>query len=806
MSETIAQAPPPPASPPPPPPPGPSAGTSSGGAAAGGVNQTVQLESISQSTVTVAGEQNFWVQEQVVHVSRQSRAAVRPFSCRDGVDLSDEDEQAAAGRFAGGEMDTLVTHLSERRVLLLTAERGAGKVSAAISLGAHLRQEQKCTRMVVADSLDRQVRIDVRHLAERDKGLAGRLVIFRKPFGRADPDLARLFEKTDRSGWEQLIARLRQQNAYLVFTADPDDAAGFRDRLAAQGLLRELQPQPHGELEERLHETLDRLAAGGAAEEALRALDRGRDELLRVFHFGSSLAEFADFYVDHYRPDTGLDEAVARFHDTSEWLLQELEHDFESWSFGFTLALAQCVRDAQGVAWLDFDRLHRRVRQWLRRDLNRPSAPADGDEGDDGEIHPALSEAPLLRRCRAEIVKDSSTLADVIQFRDSAPPRRLWAVIMERHRRALTTIIPGLRDLAEGGHDDLRSLRELAAQILGRIGEVDPQRIIHPLLERWMRSDKGRHHAVVGPLFEGVMGSGNERYRTLCFSHLRTVWRSAPSGGRAGMQGLHAAIAAYSWIGDYDLGLAMRELGEIAREHLVPMVADVQELARMLSDLENEYRQQAKAGEEVDTLLLSCHTLLARLMSRVYREKGPTVLGMQGSLVSLCLTAGPIPVFRELRRWMAEGGWKTGVLVALMFLHESGIANALTASRVEVGSGDGLATALNPLVESVGRGDDEVQQTARFLGDLYESLSTPHRVDASLLRHCRDSLQDHLLSWVRDALPFPEYAAAMRTLLETTARTHDGILRAPLEQLLARRAFSDPTAPKLRAFAASVAL
>jgi hypothetical protein len=770
------------------------------------VNQTVQLESISQSTVTVAGEQNIWVQEQVIHVSRQSRAAARPFSCRDGVDLPDDEEQAVPGRFAGGEMDALVTHLSERRVLLLSAQRGAGKVSAAISLGAHLRQEQKCTRTVVADSLDRQVRIDVRHLAERDKGLAGRLVIFRKPFGRADPELARLFEKTDRSGWEQLIARLRQQNAYLIFTADPEDAAGFRDRLAAQGLLRELQPQPRGDLEERLQEKLERLAGDGASEEALRALDSGRDELLDVFHFGSSLAEFADFYVDHYRPDLGLAEAIARFHDTSEWLLQELEQDFEFWSFGFTLALAQCVRDAQGVAWLDFDRLHRRVRQWLRRDLNRPAAPAEGDGDDDAEIHPALSEAPLLRRCRAVIVKDSSTLADIIQFRDGVPPRRLWAVIMERHRRALTTILPGLRDLAEGGQDDLRSLRELAAQILGRIGEVDPQRIIYPLLERWMRSDRGRHHAVVGPLFEGVMGSANERYRTLCFDHLRTVWRSAPSGGRAGMQGLHAAIGAYSWIGDHDLGLAMRELGEIAREHLVPMVADMQELARMLSVLENEHRQRAKAGEGVDTLLLSCQTLLAHLMSRVYREKGPTLLGMQASLVSLCLTAGPIPVFRELRQWIADGGWKTGVLVALMFLHESGIANALAASRVEVGAGEGPVTALNPLVESVGRSGDEMLQTALFLGDLYESLSTPHRVDASLLRHCRDSLQDHLLSWVRDAAPLPEYAASMRSLLKTTAHTHEGILRVPLQQLLARPDFCDPTEPKLRAFAASVVL
>ncbi|HEX6910726.1 MAG TPA: hypothetical protein VF142_10025 [Longimicrobium sp.] len=800
MSETIDGL----VSPPSPPPASPPAGSPDGG----GVSQTVQTETITNSTVTVAGEQNnFWVQEQVIQVSHRSRAAVRPFSCRDGLDVSEQEQETSSIHFHGrdGEIESLVAHLAERRVLLLSAERGAGKLSAAICLGVQLRQERKCSNgIMLADSLDRQVRIDVRHLAERDKGLAGRVVIFRKPFGRSDPELARLFEKTDRSGWEQLSTRLRQQNAYLVFTADPEDAAAFRDRVAAQGLLHELIPHPQPLLEAGLEEKLAGLEPG-VGPQPLQALHAARELLLSSFHFTASLSEFVDFYVEHYQADLEVDEAIRRFHDTSEWLLQELERDFEFWTFGFTLALAQCVRDAQGVAWLDFDRLHRRLRQWLRRDMNRSSNASGDDDAEEGEVHPALSEAPLLRRCRAQIVKDSSTLADVIQFRDGAPPRRLWAVILERHRRALTTILPGLRELAESGQDDLRSLRELAAQILGRIGEVDPQRIVLPLLERWMRSDKGRHHEIVGPLFEGVMGSANERYRTLCFQYLRQVRRGAAAGDRAAVSGLHAAIAAYSWIGDYDLGLAMRELGEIAAGHLVPMIADVQQLARVLGDVENACRQQAKAGRDVDDILLDCHTLLRDLVALVYKQRRTTLLGMQATLVSLCLTAGAAPVFRELRRWIAEGGWKSGVLIALMFLHENGIANELKDFRVEVGAaGDGPANGLDPIVAAVGTGDEAVRQTARFVGDLYESLSTPHLVDAKLLRYCRDSLQDHLLGWVRDAVPVPEYATSMQALFAAMARTHDGILREPLVQLLSRREFSDPNEPRLHAFAAAV--
>jgi hypothetical protein len=322
---------------------------------------------------------SMFIGAQYVELSRERKAPVRQFSCRDGLRVSEEDEKASREAFSGSdaEVERLLEHLEERRVLVLAAERGAGKLSAAIYLGMQLRRQRGCGNgTVLADSLDRRVHVDIRHLAERDTEIAGRLLVFRKPFGRADPELARAFQKTDKAGWEQLAGRLRQQDAYLVFTADPEDVAAFRERPAVRDLVQPLLPHPAESLERALRDRL----AGLEGTEAAEGL-RGKDEqLLAAFHFTSSLAEFIDFYADQYQPGLRLDEAVARYHDTSEWLLQELEHDFEFWSFGFTLALAQCLPGARGVAWLDFDRLHRRIRQWLRRDLNQRSASAEGDE------------------------------------------------------------------------------------------------------------------------------------------------------------------------------------------------------------------------------------------------------------------------------------------------------------------------------------------------------------------------------------------------------------------------------------------
>jgi hypothetical protein len=142
--------------------------------------------------------------------------------------------------------------------------------------------------------------------------------------------------------------------------------------------------------------------------------------------------------------------------------------------------------------------------------------------------------------------------------------------------------------------------------------------------------------------------------------------------------------------------------------------------------------------------------------------------------------------------------------MGLLFLHERGIAATLAAGR-ECAADDGSgAAAGDPILSSLAAGGDELRHMAGFLGDIYESFSTPHLVDARLLGYCRDSLQDHLLGWIREAIPVPAHAAALRSLFHAMARTHEGVLREPMEKLFTRGEFFDPAEPKLRTFAASL--
>ncbi len=793
----------------------PPASGASAAAAAGPAQKTVFKGGVSTDELNVVEQQrkieaHEYVEQQHQvnqYFDRQERLTVRSFLITDTSPVPELDEQASRARFAGTdeEGEALLLHLAERRVLLLSADHGARKATAGTYLGWRLRQSGSCRKpILLAESLERRVRVDF-PLALKEPEFGDRVLIFRNAFSRGNPDLLALFERTDRTGWEQLGARLRERNTYLVFTARPDEVAPFRGTPAVQALHRVLAPHSRervaGDFDSRLGELE---ARGDVAPALLAALREHRDALLGHFAFAGLLEEFVDFFVALNRPSLAPDEALRRFRDSSEWLLHNLDGDLEAWSFGFTLALAQCLRDAPPIAWLDFDRLHRHVARWLRRDAHLfPPVDGGGAARDEVDVRPSLSDESLLKRCHAEVVKDAASLADVVRFRGGGPPERLWEVMLDRHRRVLTAVLPRLRALAESEHEaEPSSLRTLAAQLIGRIGEIDPRRIVVPVVDEWVASPDRRRQAAIGALYQGVVASGRESYRRACFRHLQQLYADADEDGNAR---LVAVIAAYARIGEYDLVLAMRELGAIAREHLAPLIGDVGRLSRLMASVESKFEEQPSAGEEVALLLV--HALLRELIFRIYNQRGGALLALQLALTLLCRRTEPIRVFGALRAWIAGGGgWTTGALVALMFLNEGGIATGVAEARDEDGApGNGAGVSRNPFVLSLAAGEDEVDQMAGFLGDLYESVSKPFAAAPDLKRVCRESLLAHLTRWVRDALPVPGHLAAMQRLFESLGRTHRGILREPLQQLLARQEFSRSDG-ELHAFAHSLTL
>lgn len=722
-----------------------------------------------------------------VYIRAQRRTILRSLSFSDGHVVKETEEQWAVEHFAGleGEADLLVRHLEERRVLLLSGEAGARKATAATHLALRLRQRSLCKELpLLFDSVDRHVRVDVHRMPVKDTQLQDRVVIFRYALSRGNPDLTNVFAKTDRAGWAQLADCLRQRNAYMVFTATPAEIQQFHDVHALREVHRELAPHPPELLARRLDRHLHALRRrGDAAAGALGVLRGFREQLVERFSFAPQLADFVDFFVGLDQHSLGLDEAHALFQDTGKRLLHDLDDDFDGWSFGFALALAQCAPDACGVPWVDFDRLRRHLRRWLQRDLQLAEGPRSGEEeAEPSEVRLELSDHSLLIRSRARVEKDPTTLADVIRFCDGRPPQALWRTLLSRHRRVLTAILPRLRELAERPDLDGRSMSLLAAKIIGRIGEIDYERVVVPMAERWATLGRGRHHGLVGSMYEGVLGSEDPRFRARCLQHLRTMHAGDAMG--PGRDRLEAAIAAYSWVGYYDFDLSMRELFGIADAHLVPMIEDATRVSRLVTRIKLDIEKQAGEGDK--GAVRAVNEVLRSLVDRIYAQHAGIFLGVQFALVSLCGTHGVAPVLRGLHEeWIRRGGTSMGVLVALMFLHERGIANQLRDDRTEFPQGEGIPPATcGQFVRALGNGDGDVRQAAQFLSALHECVTSPWAAEALVRMHFRDRLKAHLLEWVREALPVPELTAPVRSLIEQLSRTHRGNMHGMIHQLV----------------------
>jgi hypothetical protein len=738
-------------------------------------------------------------------VEAQRRSLVRHFTLADGRAVKEAEERWAVQHFAGveGEANALLRHLEEKRVLLLSGEAGARKVTAATHLAMRLRERSLCRHSAyVVGAVDRHVRVDLTGLPARHEELRDRVVVFRYALSRGNPDLASAFAKTDPAGWAQLADELRARNAFLVFTATPAETTQFLKCHGFGGVHRALPPHPPAELGRRLDAYLASLRERGEAPaDALEALDGFRDQLVKRFAFAPQMTDFVSFFVGLGQPALGFGEAYALFQNTSKRLLHDLDDDFDGWSFGFTLALAQCVPDADGVPWVDFDRLRRHLRRWLQRDLQITGTGREGEEEvEPSDVRLELSDDTLFTRSRARVEKDPVTLADVIRSCDGRPPESVWRDLLDHHRRVLTAILPRLRELAERPGLEGRSIGVLAAQVIGRIGEMDYERVVVPMAERWAVSGNGQHRGLVGAMFDGVLGSDDARYRARCLAHLRGMHAAGPAA--AGKGRVEAAIAAYTWVGWHDFDLAMNELYSIARAYLVPLIEDATRMARLVTLIQADIQ---KAAGKDDEAARDLQKVLRSLVDRIYEERGGIFLGVQFALVSLCAAHGSTRVLKALRGWIGRGGASTGVLVALMFMHEQGIANQLRDDRVEFPQGHGLPpAACGQFVRALAGGEEDVFQAARFLGDLYGSVTSPWAAEALVRRHFREQLRVHLLGWVRESLPVPELAASVRGLVEQLARTHRGALRDLIVTLVNSGEFIRK--PDLQAFAASLEL
>jgi hypothetical protein len=397
---------------------------------------------------------------------------------------------------------------------------------------------------------------------------------------------------------------------------------------------------------------------------------------------------------------------------------------------------------------------------------------------------------------------------------------------LKHHRRILTTLLPRLRELAESASGEANSQqRELCARIIGRVGEIDPERVTLSVMNRWIDSDDVRQRVNIGALYQGILASHNERYRSYFLEVLKSLTASirtnadddeVPSQKERdenneklettvtvfsrqkerdrNNEKLRTAIAVYSRIGAYDLALAMKGLKSIARDRLVPIMTNVQRVGRLLERTKAEFVKQTSAQEALGLLVF--HEMLSDLVKRLYNQEASTFVGVQYALISLCLSADTIRVFKELRIWIESSDQATGALVALLFLIKDGIASTLKSVKVEVsGSESGFAESksCNPITAALtsgkASGKESVVEMARFLVTIFEAFSVTFFLPREFQDYLRKSYLAHLTTWIEEALPIEGCREAMEELLTELMRIHKRVLYKPIDNLLSSPAF-----------------
>lgn len=696
----------------------------------------------------------------------------------------------------------LVERLEQQRVLVITGEHGTGKGTIAKYLATRLAKKKslRCSTYTVG-SLQPRVRIVLRDVAADREKFGERVTLFLNAFEHKNKDL-RGFFTSDASEWETLRGSLVSNGSYLIFTTSHVDFDAIRAKVSDRVACVEL-PAPPAAL---VAEALDRKVAWLEARaeilaERLATIRDNRDRLIATLESIPRVIAAVDEYL---RGDGDFEATLERHAHRSASLLHELERDVDAWCFALTLALAQATT-SEPIAWADFEHLRRLLTDRIKRDPEmfppRRHLP-DGytEEPPDRTTAASLSDDALIERCRARIEKDAFGLRDAVSFRQRECAERIWAALLQSHRRVLTAVVPVLQTLAEKERAGTSiSLRLLAAETIGRIGTIDPRSLVLPLIERrWI----GRSLPLVGCVMRGALAGDNARYHEVALAALESLTIAEPEKlDDATRERLMTAIGAYAQIGDSTVARTMEHLGDIAIQFCAPHLKEIYEL---LVEAEKVARgQRLVSSKRRAAALRAYRRALGDKAERKLTRQEPILVALEEALVYLCVMKDDVQTLKATRDWMSRGGEDAGIVVSLLFLHPDGIADRLEEYAAEIETPAGTVT-INPLILSAASSRDSMRDLCGFLCDVYVTVEKKYSLPVALQRELQQRFAACLIAWARGAALSPTFREVIEELFGTLAAARGGVMRRSLYGLMGAPDFAENE--PMRALAKSVRL
>jgi hypothetical protein len=760
-----------------------------------GFEPSVPPQVSQTNTLGNVGRDATFIERQEIYFEREGKRP-RAFTAATALVVTDEQEREITTVYAGDlpTIDGLLAELETRRVLLITGEAGTGKAATALYLATQMAERRSLAQSTLWVSSPDELMIDVSKVAHEATEFGRRVTIFTDAFATTNRDLVRFFARAEREKWQDAIDALRRHHAYLIFTSSEEEAAAFRHRVVQQIACHKVATPPP----DCVVDAFDRRLAWFEALESPPSPERlqeARDNRDHVIARQVTIPRICEFLTQFLHGKDDLETTLRDCNDAPHWFSTQLVADVDAWCAATTLAIAQPVRGGGALAWVDFDRLRRKVAERVKSD---EEIFPRGRKTSAEEVQPAgsaqsLSDEALLARCRARVVTDSQRLGDIVQFRDRTLAAMVWTTLLGCHRRVLTQLVSPLREIAERSVTrSFASLRVLAAQAIGRIGEMDPERITLFLIRHWGATGERTHRPLVGRLLQGVVAAENPIYLEVSLLLLDQLLIEGHEEADL------TVISAYMQIGMYEPALAMRRLGLIAIERLTPALENQHEFSRVSEIL----RTRADLGKgRVAAKLRASGERLGIFAEAMKEEHGPALYALATAVAHLCLNqqADSVPILASMRGWIANGGDKTGILVAVLFL-DDGIAAELdryTSLRRETGVNEG-----HPLLFSAANSDHGIDELAGFLADLRVALNGTSALPASVQKELEESLFGCLTAWAREAIVHPPSREAAVELFLALTTIRGRALRKEIAAVLSGPEFGDDA--QMRAFANEV--
>lgn len=706
------------------------------------------------------------------------KTEIKKFSISDTKVITEEEILRVKDTFVYPEdkKKELISHLSGNRTLLLTGKAETGKFFTAKYLAYRMnRENRKSYNIRTFRPYDGKIDINPQKIIENSKELKETILIFENIFYEKNRNFIDHFFSYIKDEINDISKKLKDADAFILFTADKETfKPGLLSKIA---ITRKIVQLDKNLLQKGFELNLKYFCRPDDKWDFEKASKLFKPKLAEVVD-KLKLYRVSSFLKGHLEKilsgEESIDKALESFLDIRKTVedfflieLGEKKEEFETWTFALCLALFN------RSSYFFFTAIHRVI--------TKKMLPLFNSVNSGKEFSFMRSESKLLEKVGAVISKNS--LVDTIEFEHSKYREVLIDILLQHNRKALISLIPILEEYIVERYLP-HEQRVLLADGMSRIGMIDPQNIISPLINRWAKKEGFYHKINVGYLYKGIITHGDENCRKYCLTKLKDMALSEEYDIQL------TAIAAYTEIGYQKLETAMEELRMMHE-------AIIQRMSTQEKDFMLEY-------------LFSLDTLLNKRigwenfedeLAAIYEKALYLLSTIPYSFVDWAIDVDFMGIFEGLRKWIDKAE-KTSKNIIVLFVIGNGYVDEYEAFEFK-----GILRLLedgqdNLLPEKLSVGEEQVNKLTAFLVDLYSQCFPEFSADVA--RRLKRSLFKYIEIWTKKNLSNVKIIDAVEELIVRFYHAGDEGLKDTLWDNMNRWKASGEDEEKLNAFVDNV--